>query len=39
MSPGEYDNKYSLMDYSLDAKVGKDGAERAFETYLHGTDG
>ena len=39
MSPGEYDNKYGLMDYSLDAKVGKDGAERAFETYLHGTDG
>ena len=31
--------KYSLLDYSTDAMVGKDGVEYAFENYLHGTDG
>ena len=31
--------KYSALNYPLDAEVGKDGAEYAFEQYLHGTDG
>lgn len=31
--------KYSLMKYSTDAMVGKDGIEYAFESYLHGKDG
>ena len=31
--------QYSLYDYSVDATVGKDGVEYAFENYLHGTDG
>ena len=32
-------DQYADLDYSLDAYVGKDGAEYAFESYLHGTDG
>lgn len=31
--------KYSLLDYSTDAVVGKDGIEYAFEEYLHGQNG
>lgn len=31
--------QYADKDYSLDAFVGKDGAEYAFENYLHGIDG
>ena len=31
--------KYSLLNYSTDAMVGKDGIEYAFENYLHGKDG
>ena len=31
--------KYENLNYRLDAQVGKDGAELAFEEYLHGTDG
>ena len=38
MTQEEYE-KYSLLDYSPDAMVGKDGIEYAFETYLHGNDG
>ena len=30
---------YAGKDYSLDAYVGKDGVEYAFEGYLHGVDG
>lgn len=30
---------YKSDNYSMNAKVGKDGAEKAFESYLHGTDG
>ena len=30
---------YRNDGYSLNALVGKDGAEKAFESYLHGTDG
>lgn len=39
MNDSEYKNKYKLLDYSYNSKVGKDGAELAFEEYLHGTDG
>ena len=38
MTEAEYE-KYSLLDYANDAMVGKDGAENAFEEYLHGQDG
>ena len=38
MTQEEYE-KYSLLDYSTDAMVGKDGIEYAFENYLHGNDG
>jgi len=38
MNEAEY-KKYRNDDYPLDALVGKDGAELAFEKYLHGTDG
>ena len=31
--------KYSKLGYKLNAQVGKDGAEYAFEEYLHGSDG
>ena len=31
--------KYRDLGYELDARVGKEGAELAFESYLHGTDG
>lgn len=30
---------YGPLGYSMDAEVGKEGAEYAFEKYLHGTDG
>ena len=32
-------DQYSDKEYSPDAKVGKDGAEFAFEEYLHGVEG
>lgn len=38
MTAEEY-TKYKTKGYSMDAKVGKEGAEYAFEEYLHGTDG
>ena len=38
MQSGEVE-KYSALGYDLDAQVGREGAEKAFETYLHGTDG
>ncbi len=38
MTQEEYE-RYSLLDYSTDAMVGKDGIEYAFEDYLHGKDG
>ena len=38
MSDSDY-AKYADQDYSADATVGKDGAELAFEKYLHGTNG
>lgn len=39
MTGDEYKNTYSLLDYPYNAKVGKEGAELAFEEYLHGVDG
>ena len=38
MTDTEY-TKYRTKGYPMDAKVGKEGAEVAFEEYLHGTDG
>lgn len=39
MNADEYQNKYKAKDYAYNARVGKEGAELAFEEYLHGTDG
>ena len=39
MSKNEYDTIYKPLGYSYNSQVGKDGAEAAFESYLHGTDG
>ncbi|MBQ2618526.1 MAG: hypothetical protein IJG08_03500 [Oscillospiraceae bacterium] len=36
---GEEVEKYTALGYDLDAYVGKSGAELAFESWLHGTDG
>lgn len=38
MDAKEYE-VYGALGYSMDATVGKEGAEYAFEKYLHGTDG
>lgn len=38
ISSEEY-KKYQSLNYSMNALVGKDGAEFAFESYLHGQDG
>ena len=38
LSPEEYE-KYKDFGYSYSSTIGKDGAERAFEDYLHGSDG
>ena len=38
MTQEEYE-KYSLYNYAVNAMVGKDGVEYAFENYLHGKDG
>ncbi len=38
MSSEEY-AEYKNQGYRMDAEVGKDGAEQAFESYLHGSDG
>lgn len=38
MDSDEY-KTYSQLGYAMDARVGKEGLERAFESYLHGTDG
>ncbi|MBR5490007.1 MAG: hypothetical protein IKV79_01915 [Oscillospiraceae bacterium] len=35
----EYDRLSKIGDYDMDALVGKDGAEYAFEGYLHGESG
>lgn len=38
MSPEQW-AYYEPLGYAMDAEVGQDGLERAFEQYLHGTDG
>lgn len=38
MSPEEYE-VYSKQGYIISVDVGKSGVEKAFESYLHGTDG
>lgn len=38
MTAEEYET-YESLGYSMDAYVGKEGFELAFESYLHGTDG
>ena len=38
MTDADYE-KYKELGYSFNASVGKDGAELAFESYLHGRDG
>ena len=38
MTAEEY-TTYKTQDYPMSATVGKDGAELAFEKYLHGTNG
>ena len=39
MSAEDYADKYKAMGYPLNAVVGADGVELAFEEYLHGQDG
>ena len=39
MSGSQYEDTYEALGYAMDAKVGQDGLEAAFEEYLHGTDG
>lgn len=35
----EYSSTYKDLGYAMNAKVGKDGVEKAFEEYLHGSAG
>ena len=39
ISSTEWSNTYQALDYPYNASVGKEGAELAFESYLHGTPG
>lgn len=39
MEQNEYSEIYQPLGYSMDAVVGREGVELAFEEYLHGTDG
>ena len=39
MSWEDYNNTYKDLGYPMDAKIGRDGVEKAFEEYLHGTNG
>ena len=39
MNEDQYDKYVTNGDYSGDTKVGQEGAEKAFEKYLHGTNG
>ena len=39
MTDNQYTGYYEALGYNMDASVGQDGFEEAFEEYLHGTDG
>ena len=39
MSAEAYENTYKALGYAMDAEVGREGVELAFEEYLHGEDG
>lgn len=39
MSSAQWEQYKDVEGYSMDALVGQDGLEKAFEEYLHGTDG
>ena len=39
MSPEQYENIYSDLDYPYDAQVGQSGVESTYELQLHGVDG
>lgn len=39
MDSAQYEETYKDLGYAMDAKVGQEGLELAFEEYLHGTDG
>lgn len=39
MSPEAYESIYRELGYSMNANVGAEGVEKAFEEYLHGSDG
>lgn len=39
MNSSQWDYYKEIDGYSMDALVGQDGLEKAFESYLHGTDG
>jgi len=39
MTPAQWEELEKTGDYEMDAQVGQDGFEEAFEEYLHGVDG
>ena len=39
MSPQQWEHYKTIDGYDMDAEVGQDGLEAAFEQYLHGVDG
>ena len=39
MSAEAYEETYKALGYAMDAEVGREGVELAFEEYLHGEDG
>ena len=39
VDPDQYENIYKELGYAMNAKVGQEGMEEGFESYLHGTDG
>lgn len=39
MSPEQWEYYKNIDGYEMDAKVGQDGLEKAYEEYLHGVDG
>lgn len=39
MSAEEYADTYKELGYPMNASIGQDGVEKAFEEYLHGQDG